>query len=113
MSSDVRQGAVDERRHWVRLTRACNNRCLFCHDVGATGVPCIVDQQRNVLGPEPIRRATVHSCQPDPSLTIGQPARRRQACRGLANDGQLGRGLPATLNHRLGAFYGVGWGVRI
>lgn len=21
-----------ERRHWVRLTRACNQRCLFCHD---------------------------------------------------------------------------------
>ena len=24
-----------EKRHWVRLTRCCNQRCLFCHDRGA------------------------------------------------------------------------------
>ncbi len=30
-----REAAVHERRHWVRLTRACNNRCLFCLDSGA------------------------------------------------------------------------------
>ncbi|MFA6316981.1 MAG: radical SAM protein [Elusimicrobiota bacterium] len=23
---------ASEKRHWVRLTRACNQRCLFCHD---------------------------------------------------------------------------------
>lgn len=22
----------EEKRHWVRLTRVCNQRCLFCHD---------------------------------------------------------------------------------
>ena len=27
-----RERAVHERRLWVRLTRACNNRCLFCLD---------------------------------------------------------------------------------
>ncbi|MBI5622578.1 MAG: radical SAM protein [Elusimicrobia bacterium] len=27
--------AVSEKRHWVRLTLACNQRCLFCHDRGA------------------------------------------------------------------------------
>lgn len=27
-----KEAAVKERRHWVRLTRACNNRCLFCLD---------------------------------------------------------------------------------
>ncbi|MDD5628717.1 MAG: radical SAM protein [Elusimicrobia bacterium] len=26
---------VSEKRHWVRLTRCCNQRCLFCHDRGA------------------------------------------------------------------------------
>ena len=45
MSNDVRQGAVDERRHWVRLTRACNNRCLFCHDVGAHDGQVVPDEQ--------------------------------------------------------------------
>lgn len=30
-----REAAVHEKRHWVRLTRACNNRCLFCLDSGA------------------------------------------------------------------------------
>lgn len=29
---NMREAAVHERRHWVRLTRACNNRCLFCLD---------------------------------------------------------------------------------
>ncbi len=28
----AREGAATEQRHWVRLTRRCNNRCLFCHD---------------------------------------------------------------------------------
>ena len=28
----AREGAAVEERHWVRLTRRCNNRCLFCHD---------------------------------------------------------------------------------
>lgn len=32
---DIKQQAVTERRHWVRLTRACNNRCAFCLDSGA------------------------------------------------------------------------------
>ncbi len=26
------QITAHEKRHWVRLTYACNNRCLFCHD---------------------------------------------------------------------------------
>jgi MoaA/NifB/PqqE/SkfB family radical SAM enzyme len=29
--ADTGQGAA-EKRHWVRLTRCCNQRCLFCHD---------------------------------------------------------------------------------
>ncbi|MBI4678957.1 MAG: radical SAM protein [Elusimicrobia bacterium] len=33
MASDA--SAAAEKRHWVRLTRACNQRCLFCHDRGA------------------------------------------------------------------------------
>ncbi|MCX5797312.1 MAG: radical SAM protein [Elusimicrobia bacterium] len=32
--ADTGQG-VAEKRHWVRLTRCCNQRCLFCHDRGA------------------------------------------------------------------------------
>ncbi len=28
----AREGAALEERQWVRLTRRCNNRCLFCHD---------------------------------------------------------------------------------
>lgn len=28
----AREGAATEERHWVRLTRRCNTRCLFCHD---------------------------------------------------------------------------------
>lgn len=32
---DFREAAVHEKRHWVRLTRACNNHCLFCLDSGA------------------------------------------------------------------------------
>lgn len=27
-----REQTAGERRCWVRLTRVCNNRCLFCHD---------------------------------------------------------------------------------
>ena len=29
---DAKEAAVKEKRHWVRLTRACNNGCLFCLD---------------------------------------------------------------------------------
>lgn len=32
---EMREAAVHEKRHWVRLSRACNNRCLFCLDSGA------------------------------------------------------------------------------
>lgn len=32
---ETRQSAVHEKRQWVRLTRACNNHCLFCLDSGA------------------------------------------------------------------------------
>ena len=32
---DVRQSAVHEKRQWIRLTRACNNHCMFCLDSGA------------------------------------------------------------------------------
>ena len=28
----AREAAATEERHWVRLTRRCNNHCLFCHD---------------------------------------------------------------------------------
>jgi MoaA/NifB/PqqE/SkfB family radical SAM enzyme len=36
MNEIVRRLApASERRHWVRLTRCCNNRCLFCHDAPA------------------------------------------------------------------------------
>ncbi|MEW6203381.1 MAG: radical SAM protein [bacterium] len=28
----VKEQAILEKRHWVRLTKACNNRCLFCLD---------------------------------------------------------------------------------
>jgi pyruvate-formate lyase-activating enzyme len=28
----AREAAATEVRQWVRLTRRCNNRCLFCHD---------------------------------------------------------------------------------
>jgi molybdenum cofactor biosynthesis enzyme MoaA len=30
----ARERAATELRHWVRLTRRCNNGCLFCHDAG-------------------------------------------------------------------------------
>ncbi len=32
---EKRQTAAEERRHWVRLTRRCNNRCAFCLDTGS------------------------------------------------------------------------------
>ncbi|HEX9049878.1 MAG TPA: radical SAM protein, partial [Anaeromyxobacter sp.] len=38
----AREGAAQEERHWVRLTRRCNNRCVFCHDADrqdGTNVP--------------------------------------------------------------------------
>lgn len=35
ISQEQKDAAVFEQRHWVRLTRACNNRCMFCLDTGA------------------------------------------------------------------------------
>jgi pyruvate-formate lyase-activating enzyme len=32
-----RKRAVHEKRRWVRLTRTCNNHCLFCLDSGIVG----------------------------------------------------------------------------
>lgn len=32
-----RERAVHEKRRWVRLTRTCNNHCLFCLDSGIVG----------------------------------------------------------------------------
>jgi len=41
---DARQAAVNQIRHWVRLTRACNNRCAFCLDSASHDVqPIPVD----------------------------------------------------------------------
>ncbi len=48
-----REAAVHEKRHWVRLTRVCNNRCLFCLDSGAQDgrvVPDEVVRQRIMEG---------------------------------------------------------------
>jgi len=28
----IKDAAAEQKRHWVRITRACNNRCLFCLD---------------------------------------------------------------------------------
>ncbi len=28
----LKEVAANQRRHWVRITRACNNKCLFCLD---------------------------------------------------------------------------------
>ncbi|MBP7127264.1 radical SAM protein [Myxococcota bacterium] len=41
----ARQEAVGEQRLWVRLTRACNNRCLFCHDVGAQNGSIVPEEE--------------------------------------------------------------------
>jgi len=52
---DVKQAAVDQKRHWVRLTRACNNRCIFCHDCGAhdgQAVPEDVVREKILAGRE-------------------------------------------------------------
>ncbi len=35
LPQETKEAAVFEQRHWVRLTRVCNNRCLFCLDTGA------------------------------------------------------------------------------
>jgi len=38
----ARESAATEERQWVRLTRRCNNHCLFCHDTDrhdGTAVP--------------------------------------------------------------------------
>ena len=31
----LRETPATEKRQWVRLTRRCNNHCLFCLDTGA------------------------------------------------------------------------------
>ena len=41
----LREAAVHEKRHWVRLTRACNNRCLFCLDSGAQDGRIVPDDE--------------------------------------------------------------------
>lgn len=28
----IKNKAAEEKRHWVRLTNTCNQRCVFCHD---------------------------------------------------------------------------------
>lgn len=33
-NSLVKDAVAEQKRHWVRITRACNNRCLFCLDRG-------------------------------------------------------------------------------
>lgn len=30
--NEIREAAVGQQRHWVRITYACNNKCLFCLD---------------------------------------------------------------------------------
>ncbi len=38
----AREEAASIKKHWIRLTRACNNHCLFCHDKDAqngTAIP--------------------------------------------------------------------------
>jgi len=45
-----RQDVAQQKRHWVRLTRRCNNRCVFCHDSGAQdGSYLSMDDARQVL----------------------------------------------------------------
>jgi MoaA/NifB/PqqE/SkfB family radical SAM enzyme len=45
-----REQAAWEKRHWVRLTLACNNRCLFCLDSGLhTGQMLDLDDLREDL----------------------------------------------------------------
>jgi pyruvate-formate lyase-activating enzyme len=48
-----REAAAERPHHWVRLTRCCNNRCIFCSDAGAhTGqhVPVEVARQQIIDG---------------------------------------------------------------
>ncbi len=45
-----REAAATEERHWVRLTRRCNNRCLFCHDAAQhDGSVASLDEVRALL----------------------------------------------------------------
>ncbi|MCX6811978.1 MAG: radical SAM protein, partial [Candidatus Berkelbacteria bacterium] len=30
---ELRDLTAEQKRQWVRVTRACNNQCLFCHDI--------------------------------------------------------------------------------
>lgn len=32
LKDEIKEQAILEKRHWVRLTKTCNNRCLFCLD---------------------------------------------------------------------------------
>jgi len=50
ISQEQKDAAVFEQRHWVRLTRACNNRCMFCLDTGA---------QNGTVVPEDIVKAKI------------------------------------------------------
>ena len=53
LSLEQKDAAVFEKRHWVRLTKVCNNRCMFCLDTGAqdgTVVPEDLVRQKIVDG---------------------------------------------------------------
>jgi pyruvate-formate lyase-activating enzyme len=55
----AKQAAVEEVRHWVRLTRACNNRCSFCLDSGAhDGQPVPLEQVKRRIDEGRARGAT-------------------------------------------------------
>jgi pyruvate-formate lyase-activating enzyme len=45
-----REGAATEERQWIRLTRRCNNRCAFCHDIAQhDGSVASLDEVREQL----------------------------------------------------------------
>lgn len=29
---EIKNTAAEQKRHWIRLTRICNQKCIFCHD---------------------------------------------------------------------------------
>jgi len=52
---EIKESAAQERRQWVRLTRLCNNRCIFCLDSEAQDgsmVPADEVRRRIVEGRE-------------------------------------------------------------
>jgi MoaA/NifB/PqqE/SkfB family radical SAM enzyme len=59
---------AEEKRHWVRLTRVCNQRCLFCHDRDAQdGTFASWDSIRKSLGAgraEGLRRVVLSGGEP-------------------------------------------------